>query len=309
MMNFGGTANFYDNQAESSFSAKVMRPESSAGSQNVAYPNIPTGIYIVNAIPFRVVPDQISILKLKQDLRLQHPPLDLSQAGTFISRTNELWSFVSLPILASLLKPIADVENSCMISREEIEANPDSKRVLSWLLRKHWERHLLTNFSNSGLILETGRNHRAYFAGNNNKPRTIVWNSGQRKGNRREVVKERGSEARPWFENEGFGYEIVEIGGNWCVQIKPFYMFTGRDAVKPLPSFTRTARATRRIKFDRNKSVEADLVFWSAFLSQGNETINVGQTHVDDLILDTCFLTIEIPETGLSTNHGNEHKN
>ena len=112
------------------------------------------------------------------------------------------------------------------------------------------------------------------------------------------MVKKRGSESHPWFENEGFGYEIVEIGGNWCVRIKPFYMFTGRDAKLPLPSFTRTARATRRMKFDRNKSVEADLAFWSVFLGKGNETTNLGHQHVENLILDTSFLTIEVPEVG-----------
>jgi hypothetical protein len=38
-------------------------------------------------------------------------------------------------------------------------------------------------------------------------------------------------------------------------------MFTGPDAITPLPAFTRSSKATRRIKFDRNKNVEADLAF------------------------------------------------
>ena len=68
-----------------------------------------------------------------------------------------------------------------------------------------------------------------------------------------------------WFENEGFGYEIVDIGGLWCVRIKPFYMFTGPTPEHPA-FFPRAAKATSRMKFDRNKNVEADLAFWSSFL-------------------------------------------
>jgi hypothetical protein len=61
-------------------------------------------------------------------------------------------------------------------------------------------------------------------------------------------------------------------------------MFTERDAKTPLPSFARAAYATRRIKFDRNKSVEDDLTFWARFLSGGSPTINLGQDHVLDLV-------------------------
>jgi hypothetical protein len=121
-------------------------------------------------------------------------------------------------------------------------------------------------------------------------------------------VKKRAEGARAWFENEGFGYEIVNIGGLWCVRIKPFYMFTGSDAITPLPSFLRSAKATRRIKFDRNKNVEADLAFWSNFLSRGAETMNVGDLHVDDLLIDMTFVTVEVPEIGLSSDK-HEHKN
>ena len=126
-----------------------------------------------------------------------------------------------------------------------------------------------------------------------------MWDSPQRRGNKRDVAKKRGEGYRAWFENEGFGYDIVEFGGQWGVRIKPFYMFTGRDGKKPLPSFARTSKATSRVKFDRNKNVEADLAFWSSFLGQGGETINIGGRHVDDLLLDAAFLIVEVPEIGL----------
>jgi hypothetical protein len=227
--------------------------------------------------------------------------VDLTQCGTFVRRDLELWSFVPLPILASLLNPIVDKKASRSVLRKEIEASADSKRVLSWLLRNHVEYHFV-GFEEDGLILEDGRKHRAYFAGTQRGERTIVWNSALRRGIKREVVKRRAEGPRAWFENEGFGYEIVDIGGVWCLRIKPFYMFTKRDAITPLPAFTRAAKATRRMKFDRNKNVEADLAFWATFLGRGAETMNVGDLHVDDLVITTEFLTVEVPEIGLSND-------
>ncbi len=222
----------------------------------------------------------------------------MSECGTFIIRGSELWSFAPLPVLTSLLGPIVDREACVSVDRETIEESPDAKRVLSWLLRKHWERYL-KGFVADGLILEDGRKHRAFFHALGRENRAVVWNGPQRKGNRRDVAKRRGEGLKTWFENEGIGYEIVDLGGLWSVRIKPFYMFTGRDGKTPLPAFSRASKATSRIKFDRNKNVEADLAFWENFLGRGGETINIGDRHVDNLLLAASFLKVEVPEIGL----------
>jgi hypothetical protein len=255
------------------------------------------------------MPERVTILRLTVPLHERPRSIDLSECGTFVKRGGgiELWSFVPLAILLSLFEPIADRKGSASVLRSDLEASGDAKRIVSWLLRNHVEYHFL-GFEDHGLILEDSAKHRAYFAGTTKGERTVVWNSAQRRGIRREVVKRRADGPRAWFENEGFGYEIVDLGGSWCLRIKPFYMFTGRDAVTPLPSFARASKATRRMKFDRNKSVEADLSFWAAFLGRGAETINVGDLHVDDLLIDSNFLTVEVPEIGL-TNNESELKN
>jgi hypothetical protein len=307
MLKGGGGSAFYHNPADARFKAIVAQPMASAGSRSVARSDVPIGLYVLNVLPFSAVPENVTIVKLTSPLRDRPRTIDLGECGTFVDRGTELWSFTPLPILTTLLEPIVDKKASVTPTRKEIEASPDSKRVLSWLLRKHFEYELLTFEEQDGLILEYGRKHRAYFSGKNKAERTIVWNSAQRRGNRREVVKRRGDPPRAWFENEGFGYEIVDMGGMWCVRIKPFYMFTGPDAFTPLPAFTRAAKATRRIKFDRNKSVEADLTFWASFLGRGAETMNVGDDHVNDLLIDMNFLTVEVPEIGLSNEP--EHTN
>jgi len=307
MLAGGGGSAFYHNAAEGRFKAVITQPMASAGSRGVARSDVPTGLYMLNVLPFSAVPERLSIVRLHTPLWNRPRTIDLEECGTFVKRGMELWSFVPLPVLTSLLEPIVDKKASVSLTRQEIEASPDSKRVVSWLLRNHFEYELQSFEERDGLIIEESRRHRAYFAGKDKGPRTIVWDSAQKRGNRREVVKRRADPPRAWFENEGFGYEIVDMGGIWCVRIKPFYMFTGPDAFTPLPAFTRAAKATRRIKFDRNKSVEADLTFWASFLGRGAETMNVGDLHVDDLLIDMNFLTVEVPEIGLT--HEPEHTN
>ena len=298
MLGCGGASAFYHYRKEPRFEARITQPHASAGSRAIARSPVPTGLYVLNALPFSALPENVSIVRLTVPLRARSWGVDLSDCGTFVDRGMELWSFVPLPLLTARLAPIVDLKASETKSRAEVESVPDSKRILSWLLRKHWERYLVS-FADDGLILEDGRKHRAYFVGRNKEGRTIIWDGPQRRGNRREVVKKRSDGIPTWFENEGFGYEVVDICGTWCIRIKPFYMFTGRDARTPLSSFTRAAKATRRIKFDRNKSVEADLVFWSSFLGRGGVTINTGQAHVEDVLIDASFLTVEVPEIGL----------
>jgi len=60
-----------------------------------------------------------------------------------------------------------------------------------------------------------------------------------------------------------------------------------------------SAKATRRMRFDRNQSVESDLTFWARFLSQGAPVVNLGQGPVEDLLLEGAFLSLDVPEEGL----------
>jgi hypothetical protein len=299
MTESSGTSEFFHNATEQAFTAVVSQAASSAGSRLVAHSCRPTGIYVLNVLPFSALPTEISVVRLKMRLKERPSTLNLYECGVFVERSSdekiELWSFAPLSILLGLLEPIADVEQSTSVRRKDIEQDGDERRVLSWLLRKHFEEYIL-DFEDDGLKLEGGRSHRAYFVGKGGENRLVVWDSPQKRGNRREVVKRR-NEERPWFENEGFGYDIAYMTGKWCVRIKPFYMFTGPDAQTPLPAFTRTAKATRRMKWDKNKNVETDLLFWSIFLGRGGATMNLGDVHADDLLVDCAFLTLEVAES------------
>jgi hypothetical protein len=288
----GGEAAFSVSD-DNNFVACVTCLPASGGTLGVARDDRPTGVYILNVLPAVALPEHISIVRVSATPNDKNAPA-LAEAGTYIVRGDEIWSFTPLPLLRAALSPIG--VDGRHILRSEIESNPEERRILVWLLRKHFES-FLQRFVPSGLALEGGRgSRRAYFVGNGAQPRALHYNSPNRRNIRREVVKQRAEAERAWFENEGFGYEVCRLDDIWGVRIKPFYMFTGPDAKTPLPSFVRTARSTRRMKFDRNKNVEDDMTFWGRFLSAGHPTINLGHAGCGDVLLDSTFLTVEVTE-------------
>ena len=169
--------------------------------------------------------------------------------------------------------------------------------IFAWLTRRHFENHL-KRFESRGLIIEKDKKghpaRRAYFTALKGNNRTITYDTPHRKGVRRDVVKRRGEDYKTWFECEGFGYEVVRQANVWGIRIKPVYMFAKRDGVSPLPGYMRTSKATRRIKFDRNANVESDLTFGRAFCRRGRKLYNIGSRHVDDLLLEGSFATVDI---------------
>jgi hypothetical protein len=295
----GGEARFTHQVKGAGFSARLLQPVASSGSRDVARDARPTEVYVLNFIPFLSLPDMVTVVRLARPWKQRPITLALEEAGTFcLQGDDHLWSFTPLPVLKAVLGDYAVAAESRAWRRAEIERSADQRRVLSNLLRRHFERHL-RQFAVRGLVIEDGkqRGRRAYFEGNDGKARCYVYDTPARRNVQRWVVKQRGPDGfKAWFENEGFGYEVAQMDGIWGVRIKPFYMFTGRDAKKPLPAFARTARATRRMKLDRNQNVENDLTFWGRFLSQGAQTINIGHQHVDDLLLAGSFLTVEVAQ-------------
>ena len=70
-------------------------------------------------------------------------------AGTTIVREKEIWSFTPLGLLRAAFAPIA--LDGTEFDRAELEANPDQRRVVSWLLRRHFERYL-TSLIHDGTV-------------------------------------------------------------------------------------------------------------------------------------------------------------
>lgn len=301
----GGGAIFAFPPNQDTFVGKLFGPTASAGSVDVARDPRPVGTYVLNVLPFAAMPQSLSHLKIRGTWRDLERRVPLNDAGTFVfeSRTGDLWSFAPLAYLVAIFEPILEGDPQ-EISMAEVEANDVLHRKASWLVRKHFERYLAT-LESSGLVLEKrakGPAKRAYFRSLGDKDRIHVYDSPKRKGIRRGVSKKRGSDPLPYFECEGFGYEVVRIGAAWGIRVKPFYMFTKKDGITPLPGYLRTRHSIKRIRFDRNASVDSDLVFWSRFLSQGDQTINLGEETVEDLLLEGSFISFDVQEEGLVTD-------
>jgi hypothetical protein len=300
----GGAATFAYPPGKDCFAAELFRLEASAGSATVARDTRPVGTYVLNLLPFASIPRalmHISLNVASWDELAKRVPLD--DAGTFVfeTKTGDLWSFLPVPLLNTLFAPAA-MDSATSITLEQVERDPLLRAKFSWLTRRHFERYL-SGFADRGLIIEKDKyghpTKRSYFTALKGNNRPIIYDTPYKKNVRRDVVKRRGEDKKLWFECEGFGYEVVQQAGIWGVRIKPFYMFARRDGVTPLPGYMRTSKATRRIKFDRNANVESDLAFWARFLSQGAQTINIGNRHVDDLLLEGAFVSVDVQEGGL----------
>lgn len=301
-----GTAVFSVPPGSDDFRAEIYQPRASGRLSFVARDTRPIGTYILNLMPFAALPATVSRVTVSGTLEAISRIVPLNEIGTALVRGGELWSFAPPALLHAVLEPVMTEAAVRESPREEVEADPDPARVLSWLLRKHFEGHL-RRLHRRGLMIEADRrtNRRAYFFGERG-PRLLVYDTPVRRGVEREVVKQRGDRPRAWFENEGVAYEIARLGPLWGVRVKPFYMFTGPDAQTPLPGYARKAKATRRMKYDRNQSVESDLTFWARFISQGAPVLNLGQGPVDDLLLEGAFVSLNIPEEGLIDGDGDQ---
>ncbi len=308
----GGKASFAYPSGQESFVATLYQPEASAGSNTIARDVRPVGTYVLNLLPFASTPQYLVRVKIDGGWDALNKSVPLADAGTFAfePRTGDLWTLLPVALANTIFASVAR-ERAQIIPLAEVEADIVLRRKFSWVLRKHFERHL-DGFESRGLIIETKKQgppaKRAYFTPLKGGNRPIVYDTPSRTGVRREVVKKRGEERNVWFECEGFGYEVVRIANIWGVRIKPFYMFTGRNGVTPLPGYMRTSKATRRIKLDRNANVESDLTFWARFLSQGAQTINIGQRDVDDLLLEGMFVTVDVQEGGLHGDFSAENR-
>lgn len=285
---------------------------------NTAVSLNPVEIFVTNLLPFVVFPKYLTTIPLKFNKkvqkRLSHEVRDA--LPQFIYHDDQIVSFAEPELFANYPEGELLLEESSVESLEEILNDSNRRRLVVWLLHQHWAKYLW-QFSTDGLLVES-KQKRAYFVHQSPYNQSLQKSEGQlipkneasyisytsRTGRKvkRGVVKRRGILDKIWFENEGINYAAVSIDEQWAMQIKPMYVFTGQDGLTPLPSHAQTRRATRRFKFDRNKSVEDDLTFWARFLSQNSSIIDIGGLGVSNLILNANYTQAELPVSLVGEN-------
>jgi hypothetical protein len=244
---------------------------------------------VVNLLPFVSIPDQVSIVRLKTALRFKPPSVELAKAGVFIHSGDEIWSFTPLSVLTSALEIMLDTAHSQSRSRSQIESDSIGRRVLSWLLRKHFEQYLW-RLSAQGLVVETAdpSGSRAFFHGQDGKARKISYlTQGAGEASRKVVVQCWGGK-RPCFRNEGFGYQMLASEDVLGVAVDPFFLFTGPDTRKPLPYAVQIMHS----KHWSTKTGMSHLTFWVEFLTKGEAFVDLRDEHVHNLFLGRSLLQI-----------------
>ena len=81
MLAGGGGSAFYHNAAEARFKAIIAQPMASAGSRGVARSDVPTGLYVLNVLPFSAIPENVSIVRLTVPWRDRPRTIDLRECG------------------------------------------------------------------------------------------------------------------------------------------------------------------------------------------------------------------------------------
>src|SRR5690606_11001434 len=123
------------------FASRITRlpATASTGTEDVARDDRPTGTYVFNVLPARALPDTVSMIRVSERPSAANAPEGYA-AGTAIVRDKEIWSFSPLGLLRAAFAPIAI--DGTEHRRADLEADPERRRILSWLMRRHFEGYL-----------------------------------------------------------------------------------------------------------------------------------------------------------------------
>jgi len=300
MPKHGGRAEFYCEADNAAVTIKLLQAEQRDLKATVAIRKTDTEVYTTNLLPLKELPASVFMAPLLQGLPKQ--PLYESEEERdlmplCIRDAGYLMSFGDFRLVPKFASRHAAVDAARPVPILEFLRDEQRRRHFTWLAGRHWEA-FLERFSRDGLYVQF-KTKRVYFKLLTGESNVIHYKSRLGRKAHRAVVKLRRDDGSE-HENEGFFYEVVRFGDCWAVQIKPTYVFTGTDGLTQLPPQRQTSKATRRIKFDRNKSVDDDLAFWAKYLGAESTSVNLGRGYGDDFILDIRFVEIEqpvLPET------------
>lgn len=297
MVESGGSAEYMLLGDNTEVRATVSQAvQSDPGVSRVARRVAPFDVYTTNLLPFKVLPGTIWFMPLRQKFLADAPLFEKGEdphsLPIFLLHRGVLVTFADLVLYHDFADRRGHLKQLRSMSLAELLTSDDS-HLFPWLVNKHWEFLLRAR----GLSVDR-RKRRSFFPLVQGDCHTVTYNSRLRSNVQRDVVKKRGSDLRPYFENEAVSYNFVHFHGEWAMQIRPTYVFTQKDGRTPVHAMAQTRYATRRFKFDRNKNVDDDLSFWAKFLSSGQNVISIGGSGVADLIVDSEYCFAEVPRFG-----------
>lgn len=298
MIESGGEAEFkIDN--ENTIMTAILRM-AKIQTSNIAEPIIKTEIYTTNYLQIEIIPATLFTFSLNTLLEIKAYMASNSSDDSLIfyddshSAFPQILSFFDIKSISSKLAQASIFPNFEPVKLDEYISSKINRNKFGALLNEHW-RAYLSKYKDIGLILDPEKSHkRAYFILRKDEgSRIIEYKSESGRKSSRNVVKKREGKRITFCENEGFNYSFEQIGKDWFLRIKPFYMFTREDGQTPLTGFRRSKLSTRRIKFDKNKNVREDLIFWAKILSENQSVFNIGYNDEQKIIINSNFLECE----------------
>ena len=296
-----GIAEFSSGKNNDSVTVTLKQAISSGDTvARTAMPVSKTVTYLTNILPFLSFPELVFHFPLEERFaKRKGDRFPNFENGSEVSKiafhkyNGELWLLVDPRNFPEYFKELGYIDYTQDIKFTDFIEEDDHRNIALSLLRKSWEGKLRQ--SDAQLLVE-GKDRRAYFVKKDDEGYTIVYDSAQRKGVERGVVKKREGKTTIEYENEGIYYSVVHYGQAWGIQLKHFYLFTDSTGKDALPGTKQTKRATRRYKFDRNQAVKADLQFWATYLSGKQPTIDLGLGLLPGLVLSASYLNAEVIE-------------
>ena len=297
MLSFDGRAEFWVRDKNSSLvSVLVQAAQQAPEISNVATPVVKSEVYTTNLLPFALIPQELYLIPFDGE----HADVEAAQSQQvpiyivdWKASRKAVITFADLTPYAQYFPSNMDFKNQTSIPVDQFLLDKDRNRRFVWLLGRHLEEYI-REFESDGL-LQDHHKKRAYFGLLQGIENRINYLSRLNRRVSRSVVKRRVNGKYVYHENEGITYAIESYGSRWSLRLKPFYMFTGKDGVTPLPAFRRTKYATWRIKYDKNKNVDDDLHFWVKYLARGESTLNIGGKGVQNLLLEASYIECEVP--------------
>lgn len=298
MIESGGEAEFKIDNENTTMTATLRMAK--LQTSNVAEPIFEAEIYTTNYLPIEIIPKTLFTFSLNTLHDIKSYLASNSNDDSLIfyddshSVSSQFLSFFDIKSISSNLAQVSIFPNYEPIKIDEYLSSKINRNKFVALLNEHW-RAYLAKYKDIGLILDPEKSHRrAYFILLKNEDnRIITYKSETGRKSSRNVVKKREGKRMTFCENEGFNYSFEQIGEEWFLRIKPFYMFTRADGQTPLAGFRRSKLSTRRIKFDKNKNVREDLIFWAKIFSENQSVFNIGYNDDQRLIINSNFLECE----------------
>lgn len=224
MLEHGGRSEFAISEDNESVQATLFQPRQAAPDKSrVARRVSPTELYITNLLPFRVVPQTVSVVPLRDKPLADAPLFDSDESPRelpiFLMHGGKLLSFADLRLFPDFVDRRGYLDRAESKPVEEYLREEDSRRLFVWLVGKHWD-FFLHGWKEQGLFVDHYKKKRAFFQLVKGEKNTVVYDSRARKGVKRDVVKQRTHGKYTEYENEGLYYAAVEFAGFWAMQLK-----------------------------------------------------------------------------------------